>query len=516
MNKMLLVLSMTIAFLTFQHQSNAAEATTKPLYNVTVVQTPAQAINYRNLKGSVKIDFKGTVLLPSAKGEAKVWNKRGETNIKAWFENLTPPHQFGTEYLTYVLWAISPDGRATNLGELIIDDGESSLRAKSSLQTLSLLVTAEPYFAVSQPSDVVVLENAIKPDEDEKISLTEAKYELLPRGQYTKKNSATDRPPQRMDKETPFYVYQARNAVQIAKASGAEKYEADGFKNAERLLTLSETKDGGRKHRIKTARQAVQSAEDSRSLSLKRQSAEGLATERTQSAQEIMSANTQAAKATESQALAEKALAKAEQAIGKSDTERAAAMALATSATASSTKAQAEAVSARAAAEEAKGQAVDANNRAERAEGDQAVLRAQLLEQLNSVLQTRDSVRGLIVNMSDALFETGSSTLGQAVREKLAKVAGIVSSHSGLKLNVEGHTDSVGSQAYNQQLSEKRAESARAYLVKQGVASNSIKSQGFGESNPIESNKTTEGRQKNRRVEIVVSGEAIGILAQAR
>ncbi|OVE76700.1 hypothetical protein BVX98_05315 [bacterium F11] len=516
MKKKLIALIIFTAFLTVQHQSQAAATKTDPLYNVSVVQTPAKAINYRSLRGSVKIDFKGTVLLPASKGEAKVWNDAGVTNIKAWFEDLTPPNQFGAEYLTYVFWAISPDGRATNLGELILDDGESYLRAKSSLQTLSLLVTAEPYFAVSQPSDVVILENAIKPDEDEKISLMEATYELLPRGQYTKNISATDRQPQVMDEETPFYVYQARNAVKIAKAAGAEKYEADSFKNAEKLLTLSETKDGGRKHRIKTARQAVQSAEDSRSLTLKRQAAEGLAAERKQSAQEIMSANKQAAKATAGQAMAENALAKAKQAKGKSDTERAAALDLATSATASSIKSQADAASARTAADKAKGQTVMANKRAQMAEGDQAVLRAQLLQQLNSVLQTRDSARGLIVNMSDALFRTGSSTLGQPVREKLAKVAGIVSSHSGLKLNVEGHTDSVGSDAFNQQLSEKRAQSARDYLVKQGVSSNSIKYQGFGESNPIESNKTAQGRQKNRRVEIVVSGEAIGTLARAR
>jgi len=202
--------------------------------------------------------------------------------------------------------------------------------------------------------------------------------------------------------------------------------------------------------------------------------------------------------------------------MGKSETERAAAMALATNATASSTLFQAQAASAQAAADEARVQAVDANKRAAVAEGDQAVLRAQLLKQLNAVLQTRDSARGLIVNMSDALFQTGSSTLGQPVREKLAKVAGIVSSHPGLKLNVEGHTDSVGSQAYNQQLSEERAQSARDYLVKQGVSSNSIQSEGFGESKPIESNDTAQGRQNNRRVEIIVSGEAIGILAQAR
>ena len=502
-----------------QSQSYAAPAIgapTAPLYQVTVVQTPAKAINYRNLSGSVDIDFKGTVLLPAAKGVGVIRNKAGVTEIKAVFENLTPATQFGNEYLTYVFWAISPDGKATNLGELILDDGKSVLNAKTPLQSLSLLVTAEPYFAVSQPSNVVILENAIKPNNKEKIELVDATYELLPRGQYTKNIAATDLQPQIMDKKTPFDVYQARNAVRIAKASGAETYDADGYKNSERLLALSETKEGRKKGRSMTAREAVQSAEDSRSLAVKRQADEALVNERQQSQDNINSANNQAAIANAGQAKAENAQAVAEQAKGQSDTERAAALALATSAAASSTSAQADATAARAGEAQAQGQAAIANDKVQKVEGEKAVLRAQLLQQLNSILQTRDSARGLIVNMSGALFQTGSSELRPDVREKLAKVAGIVSSHPGLKLAVEGHTDNVGSDAYNQTLSEKRAQSARDYLVNQGVASNAIESRGFGKTTPIASNDTAEGRQKNRRVEMIVSGDAIGTSAQAQ
>ena len=185
------------------------------------------------------------------------------------------------------------------------------------------------------------------------------------------------------------------------------------------------------------------------------------------------------------------------------------------SAAASSTNAQAEAKAARAAADDSKKLADLADSRAQQAEGEQAIMRARLLQQLNSVLQTRDTARGLIVNMSDALFETGSSTLRPAVREKLAKVAGIVSSQSGLKLEVEGHTDSVGSDESNQRLSERRAQGARDYLVSQGVPAVAIASRGFGETVPIKSNDTAQGRQENRRVEIVVSGDAIGRSARS-
>lgn len=481
MKKKLIALFIFTAFLMSQNQTHAASSTAEPLYKVAVVQSAAKAINYRNLKGSVEIDFKGTVLLPDAKGVAAVRNKAGVTEIKAKFENLTAATQFGNEYLTYILWAISPDGRATNLGELIVKNGKSKLNVTTPLQALSLIVTAEPYFAVSQPSNVVVLENAIKSDNQSQIELIDAKYELLPRGQYIKNISATDLQPQVMNKKTPFNVYQARNAVRIAKAAGADTYAADSFKNAERLLALSETKKGGKKSRAMTAREAVQSAEDSRSIAVKRQADEALNDERKDSQDMISSANTNAAIASAGQAKAEDAQAKAEQAKGQSDAERNAALALVSS-----------------------------------VEGEKAVLRAQLLKQLNSILQTRDTARGLIVNMPDALFKTGSSELQPQVREKLAKIAGIVSSRPGLKLSVEGHTDSVGSDEYNQRLSEKRAQSARDYLVSQGVPANSIVSRGFGKTIPVESNDTPQGRQKNRRVELVVSGEAIGTSDSAK
>jgi len=445
-----------------------------PLYQVSVVQTPTKAINYRDLKGSARIDFKGTVLLPLGTGGAVVKNKSGVMHIKAEFNQLTPPMQFGPEYLTYVLWAITPDGKASNLGELDVRSGESRLKVSTPLQALSLIVTAEPYFAVSQPSNVVVFENAIPVENDEKIDWIDARYELLPRGEYTRNIATTDFPPTVMDKKTPFAVYQARNAVRIAKAAGAETHATEGFHNAERLLALSETKAGGKKGRSLTARQAVQSAEDSRALALKRSAEETTAT---------------------NQQLSQDALRQAQGVTAM---------------------AQAETKMARAEANLSKGQMDLANDRVLLAEGEKTDLRSQLRSQLNAVLQTQDSARGLIVNMSDALFPTGSYTLGAPAREKLAKIAGIVSSHPGLNLTVEGHTDSVGSDDTNQRLSESRSRAARDYLVVQGVPSTSVTSEGFGESRPVTTNDSVDGRQKNRRVEIIVSGESIGTFSQAK
>jgi outer membrane protein OmpA-like peptidoglycan-associated protein len=497
-------------------QTDAAPATENPLYRVAVVQTPAKAINYRDLRGSVQIDFKGTVLMPYANGSAKIANAAGSIKINARFENLTSADQFGPEYLTYVFWAISPDGRATNLGELIINNGKSRVKAETTLQALSLLVTAEPYFAVSQPSNVVVLENAIKPDNHEKIGLVDANFQLLPRGEYTKNMSATDLRPVAMDNKTPFSVYQARNAVRISRAAGADVYAAEDFRDAERLLALSETRKGHKKGRAMTARQAIQSAEASRLIAVKLQAAEALAMEQKLAADHISSAKSQAAEAELARAKSELARVSAELAREQSDNDRAAALALAAKSAASSTNARADAEAARAAAEKSKALADLANSRALEADADRAVIRAKLLQQLNSVLKTRDTARGLIVNMSDALFQTGSSSLQPQVREKLARVAGIVSSQVGLTLEVEGHTDSVGSYESNQLLSERRAQAARDYLVSQGVSADSIVFRGFGERTPIASNDTAQGRQSNRRVELIVSGAAIGDLAQNR
>lgn len=492
-------------------QSFAAE-----LSEVSVVQTAAKAINYRNLKGAVEINFKGSVLLPNAAGTARIKNKSGLMVIQAEFNKLTPATQFGHEYLTYILWAISPDGRATNLGEIIVKKGSSRLSAKTPMQAMSLIVTAEPYFAVSQPSSVVVLENAIQPGTTDKIEMIDSKYELLPQGQYTKNISATDLHPQVMDKKTPFAVYQARNAVRIARAAGAEAYAADSFKNAEKLLASAETKAGGKKGRTMTARQAVQSAEDSRAISSKREAEAIVINEHQIATDMVNSANSEAAAANAGRVKAEHAQLRSDQARRQSDSERSAALALASSAAAASATSQADAKAARVSAAKSQGQADEANSRAQKAEGEKSALRAQLLMQFSSILQTRDTARGLIVDMPDTLFKSGSSVLGSPVREKLAKIAGIVVSNPGLKISVEGHTDSVGGDEYNQRLSENRAASAKDYLVSQGVEADSIKSRGFGKNDPVGSNETAQGRQKNRRIEIVVSGAAIDIAASAR
>jgi hypothetical protein len=161
-----------------------------PIYRVVVVGRSAKAINFRPRRGETKIDFVGTTLSPRAHGDATVKGKDGYIEIDANFETLDSPRKFGEEFLTYVVWAITPEGRASNLGELQVSGDDGELRVTTELQAFGLIVTAEPYFAVTRPSDVVVLESAprregiFKDGTVGRVEIVEAKYELLQRGTY--------------------------------------------------------------------------------------------------------------------------------------------------------------------------------------------------------------------------------------------------------------------------------------------------------------------------------------------
>ena len=489
------------------------------MFKTSVVSKTAKAINYQYRSGATKIDFVGTALMPTARGEAKVESKKGYIGIEVKFQGVRPPTKFGTEYLTYVIWSISPDGRPSNLGELVLDkNGRAKLNVTSELQVFGLIVTAEPYFAVRVPSDLIVMENEIRKGTKGRIFIIDTKYELLERGRYEQLSNPLSLS---LDlKKIPLDVYQARNALIIAKSSGAEKYASDIFGKAEASMEMADRildNKSMRKTVIQNARQAAQFAEDSRELAVKRQEEEALATERREAAEREEEARTRATEAEARQLAEEEARAKAEAAKLEADRNRmmaevAAAKAAAEQARADAQRAQAELQreAARRAAELAQEQAQTSERARMEAEQEKAELRARLLQQFSLVLETRDTDRGLVVNMSDVLFDTGKFALRPIAREKLARLAGIVLAYPGLRLQAEGHTDTTGSEELNQRLSEKRSEAVREYLVSQGVLEHAVTSTGLGFSMPVASNDTREGRQQNRRVEIIVSGEVIG------
>lgn len=505
-----------------------------PIYKVTVVQRTTQAINYRHRSGETKVDFRGTELLPQAHGDAEVKSQNGYTDVDAHFEDVDPASRFGPEYLTYVLWAVTPEGRATNLGEVLTGGNrKGKLHVTSELQAFGLIVTAEPYFAVTQPSDVVVMENIVRHDTEGRIETIDAKYELLKRGQYTL-NSVGPVNPAIHDKQAPLELREARNAMQIATWTGANKYAPDMLRKAQIILGNAEAfarRKSNSKDVISLARQVVQTAEDARIVSIRRQDEERLAQERQAAADREARAKAEAEKASQQQQLEAERRARAEAERAKAEQERIAAeqakaeadaaarQAAAERAAAERARAEAEAARQAALTEQAKlqtqaqlaqQQAEQADRLRQKAEADRDNLREQLRQQLNTVLETRETARGLIVNMSDVLFDTARYTLRQGAREKLARVAGIVEAHPGLSLEVEGHTDSIGGDEYNQKLSEQRANSVRDFLVSQGVRPDTITARGFGKTQPVASNDTAAGRQMNRRVELVVSGDIIG------
>ncbi len=464
-----------------------------PVYRVTVIGRTTKAINYRHRGGSTTIDFKGTPLLPNARGEAKVESKKGYIEIEVEFDDLEPASKFGPEYLTYVLWAITPEGRATNMGEMLHGRGdESKLNVTTELQAFGMVVTAEPHFAVTQPSDVVVMENVVRSDTEGKVEEIEARYELLQRGQYTLSVSPNELVPMQMDRSTPLELYEARNALRIARWAGAAEFGAPSFQKAEQLLQRAEdghASGANKKSVIMSAREAAQTAEDARLIAIKRQQEDFAARERDASAQREASARAEADAEARRRAQAEQEKSAAEQARLRAESDK------------------------RAAEDAARRAREQAAETAASSAREQAELRARLLEQLNLILETRETARGLVISMPDVLFAFNRSDLRPEAREKLAKVSGIILAQPGLALEVEGHTDSVGSNEYNQQLSERRAASARDYLIQQGLSSTAIASRGFGEERPVASNETASGRQQNRRVEILVAGEVIGIPA---
>jgi outer membrane protein OmpA-like peptidoglycan-associated protein len=482
-----------------------------PLYRVTinVVERDIKAVNYRVRGGDTQVDFKGTALMPEAKGKAIVEGKKGYVDIDVNFDEVRPASMFGPEYLTYVLWAITPEGRATNLGEVILGDDESKLHVTTELQAFGMIVTAEPYFAVAQPSDVVVLENVIRKDTEGTTSTIDAKFDLLKRGQYVVNAYPADLKPLPIDKKTPLDLLQARNAVRIAEWAGAKTNAPDTYQKARMLLDQAEAQqvaDKSKKTVSTVARESVQAAEDARLVTLKRVEEARLAAER-----KAVLDREAAARADEAAARA-----KAEQeanARAQSDAARRLEIERAARAEAAERAALEKADAARADAERAR---QEARLAAEQADREKADLRAELQKQLNLVLETRETARGLIVNMSDVLFDTAQHTLKPGAQERLAKVAEILKAHPGLQIEIEGHTDSVGTDSYNQSLSERRAQSVRSFLVTQGVPSQTMSARGFGEAQPVASNDSASGRQQNRRVELVVAGEVIGTASTAR
>ena len=462
---------------------------TVPLYHITVIEHSLQAVNYQYRSGSTDIDFRGTVLLARAKGKATVESNRGRTEIDAKLQGLTSPQAFGKEYLTYVLWAISPEGAAHNLGEVVANaSNNASLRVTTDLQAFGMLVTAEPYAAVRQPSDVVVLENQVRPGTVGRIEPIQAKAELLPRGHYVldKQKSqellSQDAPKVSMGEyEQLSQIYQAENAMALARTVNADTLAPDVYAKARQLLEDAKQKHAGKAGTsfvVQSAREAAQTADDARVIALKKAQDDKVA-----NAEQRVAAAQQAAQ----QARAEADAARAETARLRAESSR---------------PPETLPIAPPPPVDNQPPVAIHAVVTPSSAT-PQMQLRSRLYTQLKAVADTLDTPRGLVVVIPDADFKEGNLTVEPV--DELSRVAKAISP-TGLQITVEGNSDTSA----NEGISWKRAESVKEALISSGLRASAITARGLGNSRPTTSNATEAGRIENRRVEIVLSGAAIG------
>lgn len=485
-----------------------------PVFRVSVFARTTKAVNYRHRGGSTIVDLRGTELMPAVGGHAKVDGKAGRLAVSVELTHLPPASSLGGQYLTYVLWAITPEGRSVNLGEVLPSEGgKDKIDVTTDLQAFGLIVTAEPYYSVVRPSNKVVAENILRQETKGFEEPIDAKFDVLEGNQYTIDVPADQLPSSQASANVPLDLLEARNAVAIAKAAGAQQYAPDSLTKAEDMLQRAEDylqRKQGRTPIGTAARGATQMAEDARVLTLRRIEQERLDAERRarEAAQAKAEADAEAARQSAQQAQAQsdedaRRRTQAEAAQAEAQQQQAAALA-------AQQQAQAEADTARQATLQAQQQAAASDQARQQAEQQKEEMRAKLLAQLNQVLQTKDTARGLIVSMPDVLFDFNKYTLKPEARERLARISGIVLAYPDLHLNIEGYTDSIGSDQYNQTLSEKRAATVRDYLVTSGVSINNVVAQGFGKAEPVADNSTAAGRKLNRRVDMVVSGDVIG------
>ncbi len=464
------------------------------------------------------VNMPGTALAPRVMGKADVEFKQGRTNVRLEMASFAHPQSLGAYYTTYILWAVAPEGQAENLMELPIQDN-FKIESTTKFQTFGLMITAEPHSGVTLPGPVIVAENTLRKGTEGEISTSKIEYSGDPGTLYVVSSS----PALQADYKTPLLILGARRAVEIAQRTGAQRFAEPELREAEVKLQVLERSWPSRKpadlrNNAKKygglARDTMRLAEHARSLTVERRAQAGLATERREASHSIAQAQSEAdrAKAKAARATTEAGLAKTEAERARAAERETMARAASEAATARQRVEQAQSETERAKANEelARIEAEHSRLQAEEAKRDRDATQQRLYISLSEILETRREARGLIVNLSDVLFDTGNATLKPGAREKLSKLAGILVAYPGAyRIEIEGHTDSVGSDDSNLKLSQGRADSVRAYLVQGGVKSDCMMAaQGFGESKPVASNETAAGRQVNRRVEIIIEDTA--------
>ena len=449
---------------------------------------------------TVSVKLIGTSRLAGAKGEAKVERKRGATEIEIELDEMRPAMLFGGDFATYVFWTVSPEGFANNVGEFVLEGNRGKLNVTTRLQAFGMFVTAEPHYMVRSPSRFVVMENTkLKSDLKTAVETSEIPY----RGYQGEYKSTRESIPKELEAKSEMRteLLQAQKAVELAERAQAEKYALVKLTEARMSLKKAEASEKGRvdkkqvailgKEAVRLAFEAQTAAEDARIAEKKKADEAERARLATEAADAQRRAADEAAQRQEAARLA------AEEAARKEEENRKAQAAA---------RSREEEAARRAAEEAARRQEAEAAAASATREREEA--RNRMAQALGQIAETRSTARGLIVNLPDILFDTGKATLRSEAREVISRIAGVLMIAQGITLKIEGHTDSVGGDEYNQKLSEQRAGSVKEYLEKAGVKPELITIEGFGKTQPIADNNSAAGRQKNRRVEIVISDQA--------
>jgi outer membrane protein OmpA-like peptidoglycan-associated protein len=473
---------------------------------VIVTRRDTVAIRYSEGQNST-IELVGTRLAPTLIGKAEVKRQQGRTRIKLEMKDFANPQALGPFYTTYVLWAISPEGRADSLAEMPFKR-DSNIEVTTALQTFALIITAEPYSAVKLPSPVIVAENQMRSGTKGVPETSKIQY----RGDAgTFYAVSTDEPSMAADYNTPLVVLGAHRAVAIAKRAGARKYDEEDFHQAEvKLAVLDQTWPENRKAEEKLggqARDIMQLAEHAREVSVERDNQSRLSAERQEARSTIAQSKSEAEQARSDANQAQSQAAEAQSQAAQAQDEAARAKHETEIARQRVQDAQTEADKAKANEELARAQAEQSRIDADQARSEKEAAEQQLYISLSAILETKREARGLVVSLSDVLFDFNKATLKPGARERLAKLAGVLIAYPGpYRMEIDGFTDSVGTDEYNLKLSQDRADTVQSYLVEAGVHTDRISQvKGMGKMTPVATNDTAEGRQMNRRVEIVIS-----------
>lgn len=469
-----------------------AEHQSQPLYRVTIVSRTTKALNYGYLTAPTKIYFTGTPLLTGAKGDATIEPKRGTTLINAHFKDVPPPTRFGTKYLTYVVWAISPEGRAQNLGELVLDgSNKGSVRTSTPMQTFALIVTAEPYYSVTQPGDVVVMENVTGPDTVGKVEEVNATFELLPRREYTYDQGAPQqvgngKPVSREQYESIVAVYEAQSAIQHAEVDGAGKYAPEKLARAQELLQQARALPANQHNEIvSTAREATQIAEDARTVAVKRAADERAAADQIEARK---------------RADGERAAADAERAASQAAPQPPAPVAPQAPPAAAPPPVVTEAPPASTTPASTTETPIAVNPQQFQENNPAATEnRRRLIASLKGPFDVVDAPQGVVITMDGTMASNAS------LMYRLRPVADAIRALPGVHADINAHSASS-----DVARTQRQADQVRQALISDAVNPDVLIARGVGNSRPRDTNATAQGRARNDFVEIVIAGDAIG------